>query len=162
MIRVENQEAVRNARDASGVIQGTAVVNQMRPEFMPVLDCTPDFHRTLSTWAAGSSVTGTFTAYTGRPRKQLFILGAYVSMAKSATCDMSTGSVGLTFSQGGVTQTLLSIASTTLTQFEQSVYISFPYPIAVDTNTDVSFAATFTAGSLRRTTILYGYELNTE
>lgn len=156
---IQNQDAAQIIRDQAKLTLSEGFPQNLLPNVQPVMDMTPRFHRTITTYASGVSTSGAQTVYTAVTGKRLYIVGVFLGVVKDATNDMATGAVTVTANVGGSSKTLAAIPVLTLTAQDQNSYVSFERPIVVDRGANVSTSATFTAGAMRRNVTIYGYEL---
>lgn len=160
-MQIQNEEATRIIREQAKLTLAEGFPQVLLPNVVPVMDMSPDFHRNLTSFTGGSSSTGSITAYTGKTGTSFCVIGIQYSMVKDVTCDIATTSLTVLGTQGGVSKTLCAVAVLTLTVQNQTVVVNLPRPIILDPGTNITSAATFTAGAMRRQVTVYGYEINT-
>jgi len=109
--------------------------------------------------SATRAVTATGNIFTTQTGKDTYITGICFSVAKDAACDATTSDhAAISATINGSSVTLARIAGITLTAFAQSIFMSFPEPIKVDSGTTVTVGGmAFTAGSCVKAVVIHGY-----
>lgn len=156
---IQNETALRAIREQAKLTQAEGYPQNLLPNVQAVMDMSPEFHvYNSNVFSVGSGATGVASVYTGSPGKRLVITGYLFTIAKDVTCDQSTTSLSIIYTKNGVAQTLCSIAVLTLTVQTETIMLTLKDPIYTDNGTSVTSSVTFTAGTLRRTAMVYGYE----
>jgi len=123
------------------------------PAAIPVIEVSPKLLQDTRNASGVLATSGVITVLSGtlNPTTRVRLKTIIASIIKDATCDVATGSIGVTATMGGTSKNLISIPVITLTAQEQSIAISFPNPILIDVGTSVLMSGTFTAGAMVRT-----------
>jgi hypothetical protein len=80
------------------------------------------------------------------------------SVAKTAACDHTTGTIRATVVINGATLNLVSISTTTLTADCQTAWISLSYPLKLDRGSAIIInSTTFTAGEMSKSGSVTGF-----
>jgi len=133
---------------------GDAVDNEVEGTYA-VVPVTP-----ISELAIHNSNTasGNITLHTTSDKKDTYVTGVLLSIAKDATCDISTGTINVNSTILGKVRRLADLAVLTTTAQSSQIFVNFPFPVKLDRNVAVNISGTFTAGACSRTGILFGYE----
>jgi hypothetical protein len=160
MVGVQNYRVADILREEAGLTLSEVGNVQVSTNAIPVIDVTPSNHPPIQSFRAQSSSSGTMTVYTpGVNGKKLYITGVYVSLIKDVTCDIASSFNELVGTKNGQTARIMGVSVLTLTAQTFNQYISFIKPYVLDTNSTITFSGTFTAGSMVRGVIVYGYEI---
>lgn len=152
---IQNEEAIRIIRNGAKLTLAEGFPQALLPNVVPVMDMTPRFHRNSNIVKYLSSA-GNNIIYTVPEGKNFYLSAIYLSSSKSAT---ETGTVSsVTATIDGVSVTLLSIASITLTQHLDSLSLSLPVPIKIDSGTSINLIVSGTWIANRVTIIGYNVD----
>jgi len=162
MINIQNTDAINAIRNGAKLSISEGFPQQLIRSVQPVMDMTPNFHRTLQTKQLARTSSGAVTIHTTSATKDTYIFGVGYSMIKNATNDVATGNLGLTAVIGGATYYLITVAVLTLTAQDISTFYSLKHPIKLDRNTAIALDGTFTAGNMVRNPIIYYYEVDVD
>lgn len=162
MATIYNSELSNELREGAKIqTSRDQIPNQLGQTVVPVMEVNPKLMRENVIIASSSaSATGTATplsssAFTG---SQVYITGFQSHVLKDATCDVATGAVTWSVTQGGISRVLCSIAVLTLTAQSEIISCNFREPLKLDVNTAISLNSnTFTVGLLRRHIVVYGF-----
>jgi len=107
-----------------------------------------------------TTATGTLNVATLPSGKDFYLTGFVLSMSKDATSDNTQVQFSVTID--GVASTILGeIINQTLTATSRDQVVMFPVPLKLDRGTNIQVFGTFTAGTMRKTAIAYGYFVET-
>lgn len=157
MVKIQNDEIVKNFVDALKVSMSEGFPSEASATVVPVMDVSP--YRKPEAITATLNATGGADVYTAQAGKRLRIYGFMMSLVKDGTCDTADGNFSISFTQDQQTKTLGSLPLLTLTAQQNQAVVTLPYPIYTDINTAVSItSSSFTAGKMRRAVTLYAVE----
>lgn len=162
MATIYNSDLTREVRDGAKIQQSReSIPSQLADKIVPVMEVNPKLLRRARSLASlARSTTGTGTVMTASSNKTTILTGLTAGFIKTATCDVATGDINVYTTIGGASVALLRLPVLTLTAQEQNVSIQFSTPIEIDLGATIVFSGTFTAGSLVRTAVVYGYEVD--
>jgi len=136
--------------------QGVLTINKVNDSFTPTIETNPHLIKTCECRDYLSIGSGTQTILSSKNCYR-YIVSVNFSMSKNATCDVSSGSIGI---MGYVSKQVMlcGLAVLTLTAERDSISVTFAHPVRLDRNTAVTMTGSFTAGSLIRTASITYYE----
>jgi len=136
---------------------------QSDTKVIPVIDINPKHARNAEkvyTQTRTTTDASSVLLYSVGSREEFFITSASLSLVKNDTCDLASGTWGITVQPYGeaTAKVFLNISLLTLTAQNQTVSISFPSPLRVARSTDIRISAcSHTAGSCVRSASIIGY-----
>lgn len=134
------------------------IPNEFADKVVPVVNVNPKDYRVCNLVVRGTkSTTGDLTILTTSTDRDTYLVGATLAFAKDVTCDAATGNLSITAVINGQTIYLFSVPIITLTADARVVSFNLVNPIKIDRGTNIISTGTFTAGTLVRTSNLFGY-----
>lgn len=159
MVAIQNSDAIQAIREAARLSVSEGFPQQLSMTCVPVMDMTPRNARKLTTFSTSTAITGSASIAAPGAGKRYVIFGYALDLIKDATCDTADGSLSITITQGGISKTLCAINLLTLTAQAVTSALSLPQVVECDENTAIALSSnTFTAGKMRRTITIYGFE----
>lgn len=161
---------INNSDLTNALVQGAKISSardkipdQLGQTVVPILDVTPRKHRVLDICQTATRTTsGSTNLFTSSTSYDTFLVSCSLAMIKDATCDDASGAAAtITAVVNAVTVSLLNIPGITLTACNESISISFPFPLKIDRGTSVSIGGGgYTVGTKIRTATVQGYTVN--
>jgi len=161
MVQNQNSESVKAILSGANLQSLSDYPNEISKIISPVIDMTPRFHRKINVVeGVAQTATGTITAYTTSSTKEFNLVSLHASYIKDATCDISTGNIGIVCTpEEGVAKNLKNFSVITLTAQNENSDIIFNPPLRLKKNTAISMTGAFTLGVLSRSINIAGYEI---
>ena len=156
MATVTRTSVLLQAQDIAGLQVGVDITPKtLSSTISPTLDLNPRFTNLVK--YGTTSVTTSSNLLTTPSQKDFYITFAHITFKKDVTSDLS--SCNIQGSVNGATVRLLSFECLAATAENQSINITFPYPIKIDRNTNISLTGSFTAGTATKTAVIGGFIL---
>lgn len=161
MVQIQNTDAINAIRDGAKLSISEGFPSNLANTVQPVLDMTPDNHRTIEISRFQTAINATATAIYVTPADQDFYLtNACLSMIKDATATSLTSRITAVIN--GQTQTLLVIAGITLTADSQTITQSWGQRgIKIDRNTSIFVTNSTNTANVSAAGTIQGYIVNT-
>jgi hypothetical protein len=160
-MNINNSDLFKELKEGARLQQLSGKIpDKLASSIVPVMEVNPKLLRRIDTLQGTmATATGTMTPFTTPNSNRDFYLSAvHFAFIKDATCDVATGRINLLATIGGVTNTIIvSLPCITLTAQSENAIIEFPTPIKIDRNTSINSPITYTAGTMVRTAMVYGY-----
>lgn len=157
---INNQELKIAIKDAISANTLEGLPSELAKQVVPIIDCTPKNNRITIFCKGGSKeTTGASTLFTTPSGKNTYLTAATLTYSKDATCDMALGYVALGVTIDGVVTYPLLISTNTLTAQSGQLCMQFKDPLKLDSGTNVSITASgaYTAGTMARSAVIYGF-----
>lgn len=156
-MQIQNPKATEIIRDQAGLTIAEGFPQNLSSSIVPVIDMTPFIHAKSKIRSASRGTTGSSTIYAVAATKRFFATGAYISFNADASCDCTEFWIGCV--QDGVNSTrMLSIMRNASVAENRSQYANFPFPIEIDSGTNITLNQTYSAGSASSRMLVFGYE----
>lgn len=152
MVNNYNTSISKRAADMLNVRDGQFFDNNLSNTITPVIDINNpicDIVRNVSTGTDSSVI------YTTPTDKDFYLTGVVLSYVKDASSDSTRGTVNVVIN--GLTVAVAGIGGITLTALNQTVSISYPFPIKLDRGTTISISHAGSVGVTRMTVSIIGY-----
>lgn len=133
------------------------------PTPIAVVNVNPKDYK-LTNLSSYTSITTTGGAgiHTCSSTRRTLITGAILSVAKNATCDVSTDFTGISYVQGAVTKYMILKSFVPSTADAETIVANFKEPIEPDKGSQILIIGNnFTTGALKKAGAVFGYELDT-
>jgi len=104
---------------------------------------------------ATSTATAASTVYTTPVDKDFYLTGITLGMTKDATCDNTIVQVAVTVD--GTQTIIIDVPSQSVTAYSTQVPVQFIPPLKLDRGQPIQVFGTFTVGTMRKNTCIYGY-----
>lgn len=159
MANVNNPALIRRIANLLSIkLAGDRLPTQSKDFIYPVLIANPltsNIHRNTQTASSGAT-----TLFTTSSTKPFFVTGVSISMACDAVSDCTEASIAVVI--GGATRQLCRLVKLTTTAYDGVQTYTFPFPIELDKNTNITGSKTFTVGSNTFSFSVTGYEVDAE
>lgn len=163
MAITQNKKVIENVQNVLySTYNQQAIPNKVSDIINLSLDVTPNNYREAVARQASSITTGTISLsasviWAGNTDREFYLTGALISFTKDVTCDIATGNLNVSYTSNGAGRQLASMAVLTLTAQNAHIPVSLTKPIKIDNNTAITYSGTYTAGSMARAMVIYGY-----
>ena len=160
MARINRTDVIQKAVNDLALSQSS---DKIPNETLDKVQLTYSLNKKFSSFVSYGSANTTGTMSLGTPAvsvgAETYLTGITASFAKDATCDLATGSIGLSIipAESNVATTILSFSVITLTAQNQTLSMSLPYPLKIKGGSAISFASTFSLGVLTRSLSAVGF-----
>ena len=142
------------AQDIAGLQSGIDIVPKiLNSTVSATLDLNPRFSNILK--YNQTTATASNTLYTTPRDKDFYLTHAVLSFVKSALSDMASVSINAVVS--GATIRIITKELSSLAVENDTVIITFSYPIKIDRNTGITLAGSFAAGTCTKTGMIGGF-----
>jgi hypothetical protein len=158
-IPIENNEIQKSISHATGIkLRADELPQEIGKDIQITLESNPLLTKYCDVAREGHSIlTGTITIYTTPADKDFYLTSIYFSLVKDVLCDVATGRAVVTTMIEGATRELIGFGIITLTAQNNSLAISFPYPLKIDRNSAIIQGSTTTAGTIVRSIGITGF-----
>lgn len=160
MARINRSDIIQKAVNDLGISQsGEKIPN----ETLDKVQLTYNLNRAFSNFVTATSGTTTGTQTITLPTVSVgadtYITSICFTMIKDATCDVASGRLPININPdaSNVASNILAVPCLTLTAQSETVMATFPYPIKVRNGSNITQAATFTAGAMARSIQVAGF-----
>lgn len=137
MAQIQNPDATIAIRLGAGLSQAEDFPQSLSNNCVPVMDMTPDFHKTSDVRTAASG-----TIFTTPLDEDVLVTGVQLAGTKAAA-DTGTGLV-IGASVNGVNRNLIQLLNQTLTAESTSLNREFVVPVKIDRNANITMTLTGT------------------
>jgi len=160
MARINRSDVIQKAVNDLGISTSTEKIpNETLDKVQLTYNLNRNFSSFLTSGGATSSGTLTVALPTIDARSEIYITAINCNYSKDATCDQSTGTLAVkaTPVDQGIAKDIATFSVTTLIAQYDSVNLAYPYPIKIKPNTSLTFASSFSVGSMTKAIQVAGF-----
>lgn len=143
MATINRSSIVQNTANELLIQSNDNSINKISETAVPTYSINHKYSNIVK--SGTSTATGTGIIYTTVANKEFYLTGLSLSITKDIVSDAVY--IYITAVIDGASQTLVRIGQQTLTASSETKTISFPYPIKIDQNTNISVVKAHTAGT---------------
>jgi len=158
-MKTESKEVVQNLINELRLNPAVGAIPQdIANNIQPTFDVKPEPYSFVIRNVESAS-TGTFTVYTTDTDTStiFYLTGAYLSISKNATSDAVEVKMSVPPFGDSSVRDLLKIEGTTIVQQQDSITMSFPYPIPIARGSNITISSSFTVGAQRFSGTVMGF-----
>ena len=160
MATITNSEVIQEIRDSAKIQAGMeSIPNQLENKVIPVMEVNPKLLRRINiVKTATANAATSATIYTTPTDQDFYLVSLTLSMIKDSSATSVESSI--TAIIDGATIKVASIVGITLTAQNDSISLTFPFPMKIDKNTSIYVTNSTNTAVIKSLACIHGYLVN--
>jgi hypothetical protein len=157
MAKIYNSDVTKGLQKNAGIQQNIdKTPNELAEKIVPTIETNPELLRRCNIIRTASATNSTSAIIYTTPKNQdFYIVAANLSHTRDAVATSVASSINAVIN--GATQTILQICNVATTAGEQSLALSFPFPIKVDRDTNITVTNGAAVAYIKTVGTIIGY-----